>query len=101
VQIVNGYLCMNCCDVDKAREGKDPHQSNDQIQKQLDQRLHPLAARNFGPDTLFGGSLAQSGGGNAANGKSGDGPNAASSQTGSTPLSQAANGAAPGFNVVV
>jgi len=23
MQIVNGYICMNCCDVDKARLGPD------------------------------------------------------------------------------
>jgi hypothetical protein len=35
MQIVNGYICMNCCDVDKARLGQDPHQQANQIQKQL------------------------------------------------------------------
>jgi len=101
VQIVNGYLCMNCCDVDKAREGKDPHQSSDQIQKQIDQREHPLAPRNFGADAIFGGLLAQVDGGNAANGKNGDGSNASRSQTGSGPLAQGANSSASGLDVIV
>jgi hypothetical protein len=35
MQIVNGYICMNCCDIDKARLGQDPHQQANQIQKQL------------------------------------------------------------------
>jgi hypothetical protein len=39
MQIVNGYVCMNCCDVDKARLGQDPHQSADQVKKQIEQRL--------------------------------------------------------------
>lgn len=101
MQIVNGYLCMNCCDVDKAREGKDPHQSSDQIQKQIDHRLHPLAPRNFGADAIFGGSLAQLDGGNAPNGKNGDGANGSRSQTGSGSLSQGANGSASGFDLIV
>ena len=57
MQIVNGYICMNCCDVDKARLGQDPHQSADQIQKQIDRQLHPMAPQNFGPAVTFGGSL--------------------------------------------
>jgi len=92
VQIVNGYLCMNCCDIDKAREGKDPHQATDQIQKQIDQQLQPLAPRNFGPDAIFGGSLAPLNGGN--------GPNASGLQTGSTPP-QAASGSRSGFDLTV
>ena len=57
MQIVNGYLCMNCCDVDKARLGQDPHQSTDQIQKQIDRQLHPLAPDNFGPAVNLSESL--------------------------------------------
>jgi len=99
VQIVNGYLCMNCCDVDKAREGKDPHQATDQIQKQVDQRLQPLAPRNFGPDAIFGGSLAPLNGGNGADHTNGDGSNAPRPQTGGGP--QGANGATSGFDLTV
>lgn len=61
MQIVNGYVCMNCCDVDKARLGQDPHQSTDQVQKQIDRELHPLAPGNFGPAVTFGGSLQSAG----------------------------------------
>src|SRR5579863_6346291 len=57
MEIVNGYICMNCCDVDKARLGQDPHQSADQIQKQIDRQLHRFAPENFGPAVTFGGSL--------------------------------------------
>jgi hypothetical protein len=101
VQIVNGYLCMNCCDVDKAREGKDPHQWSDQIQKQIDQRLHPLAPRNFGADAVFGGSLAQLNGGNPTTNTNGDGPGASRPQTGSRPPSQGTNGSASRFDLIV
>jgi hypothetical protein len=38
MQIVNGYICMNCCDVDKARLGQDPHQ-------QANQRIGSVIAR--------------------------------------------------------
>jgi hypothetical protein len=57
MQIVNGYLCMNCCDVDKARLGQDPHQSTNQIQKQIERKLDKLAPANFGLAVTFGGSL--------------------------------------------
>ena len=57
MQIVNGYICMNCCDVDKARSGQDPHQQTNQIQKQLKQRIDPAASARFGPAVTFGGSL--------------------------------------------
>ena len=93
MQIVNGYLCMNCCDVDKAREGKDPHQSTDQIQKQIDQQLHPLAPRNFGPDAIFGGSLTPSDGGN--------GPNPSGLQPRNTLTSQSAGGSTSGLDLTV
>lgn len=101
MQIVNGYLCMNCCDVDKAREGKDPHQSTDQIQQQIDQKLHPLAPRNFGPDAIFGGSLTPSDGGNGANHTNGNRSNASGLQTGSGPTSQGVGGATSGFDLIV
>jgi hypothetical protein len=57
MQIVNGYVCMNCCDIDKARLGQDPHQSADQLKKQVEQRLDPLATKKFGPAVTFGGAL--------------------------------------------
>jgi len=57
MQIVNGYICMNCCDVDKARLGQDPHQSADQLKKQIEQRLDKSASGNFGPAVTFGGAL--------------------------------------------
>jgi hypothetical protein len=67
MQIVNGYICMNCCDVDKARLGQDPHQQANQIQKQLKQLLDkPAAARND-PAVTFGGSLQRSANSSAAN----------------------------------
>jgi hypothetical protein len=55
--IVNGYICMNCCDIDKARLGQDPHQSTNQIQKQLERHLDKLSPANFGPAVTLGGSL--------------------------------------------
>jgi hypothetical protein len=77
MQIVNGYICMNCCDVDKARLGQDPHQQTNQIQKQLKQLIDPLqkqlkrlvdpsASARLGPAVTFGGSLQASAEGNAA-----------------------------------
>jgi len=101
VQIVNGYLCMNCCDVDKAREGKDPHQATDQIQKQIDQQLQPLAPRNFGPDAIFGGSLTPLGGGNGANPTNGNGSNASGLQAGSRATSQGGSSSTSGFDLTV
>ena len=49
MQIVNGYICMNCCDVDKARSGQDPHQQTNRIQKQLKLLIDPLASARLGP----------------------------------------------------
>jgi hypothetical protein len=66
MQIVNGYICMNCCDVDKARLGQDPHQQTNQIQKQLKQLLDKPASARHDPAVTFGGSLQQSANGNAA-----------------------------------
>jgi hypothetical protein len=63
MQIVNGYICMNCCDVDKARLGQDPHQSADTLKKQIEHRLDKLATGKFGPAVNFGGSLQPSGDG--------------------------------------
>jgi hypothetical protein len=57
MQIVNGFVCMNCCDVDKARLKQDPHQSTDQVQKQIDRHLDNLAPSGFGPAVTFGGTL--------------------------------------------
>ena len=56
MQIVNGYICMNCCDVDKARSGQDPHQQTNQIQKQLKQIIDPPASPRLGPAVTFGGA---------------------------------------------
>ena len=56
-EIVNGYICMKCCDVDKARMDEDPHRSTNQIQKELDRHIDKLATANFGPAVTFGGSL--------------------------------------------
>lgn len=67
MQVVNGYICMNCCDVDKARLGQDPHQQTNQIQKQLKQLLDPpSSARLGGPAVTFGGSLQAPADGSAA-----------------------------------
>jgi hypothetical protein len=67
MQIVNGYICMNCCDVDKARMNEDPHQSSNQIQKVLDRHLDKLSPANFGPAVTLGASLQTTTGGSAAN----------------------------------
>jgi hypothetical protein len=66
IEIVNGYICMNCCDVDKARMNEDPHQSTNQIQKELDRHLDKLAPANFGPAVTLGGSLQATATGGAA-----------------------------------
>ena len=66
MQIVNGYICMNCCDVDKARSGQDPHQQTNQIQKQLKQLIDPPASARLGPAVTFGGSLQAPADSNAA-----------------------------------
>jgi len=79
MQIVNGYICMNCCDVDKARLDQDPHQSADQLKKQIEQRLDNLASGNFGPAVTFGGTLEA----NSANGAGGvNGSPSTTEQTG-------------------
>jgi hypothetical protein len=67
MQIVNGYICMNCCDVDKARMNEDPHQSTNQIQKVLDRHLDKLSPANFGSAVTLGGSLQTTTVGSAAN----------------------------------
>jgi hypothetical protein len=66
--IVNGYICMNCCDIDKARLGQDPQQSTDQLQKQLKRHIDRLDPANFGPAVTFGGSLQGPAAGNGAEG---------------------------------
>ncbi len=66
--IVNGYICMNCCDIDKARLGQDPHQTTNQLQKQLERHIDPLDRANFGPAVTFGGSLQGPSAGNDAGG---------------------------------
>ena len=69
LEIVNGYLCMNCCDVDKARLGQDPHQSTNQIQKNLERDAKRDLANSpaagapvsgFGPSVIRSGALANS-----------------------------------------
>jgi hypothetical protein len=88
MQIVNGFVCMNCCDIDKARLGQDPHQSTDQVQKQIDRYLGNRAPSGFGPAVTFGGTLQAT-----ATGASGDAPTTAggrqSSQTGNTSAASA------------
>jgi hypothetical protein len=66
--IVNGYICMNCCDIDKARLGQDPQQSTDQLQKQLKRHIDRLDPANFGPAVTFGGALRGSPAGSGADG---------------------------------
>jgi hypothetical protein len=66
IEIVNGYICMNCCDVDKARMNEDPHQSANQVQKKLAQHFDKLAPANFGPAVTLGGSLQAPAAGSAA-----------------------------------
>jgi hypothetical protein len=85
MQIVNGYICMNCCDVDKARLGQDPHQQTNQIQKQLKELFDSSASAGPGAAVTFGGSLqATASGDSAASGGSpqeaqaSDGPSASS-----------------------
>ena len=57
MEIVNGYICMNCCDVDKARMNQDPHQSTSQIQKEIARHFDKLALASFGPAITLGGAL--------------------------------------------
>jgi hypothetical protein len=64
--IVNGYICMNCCDIDKARLGQDPQQTTDQLQKQIERHIDRLDPTNFSPAVTFGGSLNGLGTGNGA-----------------------------------
>jgi len=78
MQIVNGYICMNCCDVDKARLGQDPHQQTNLIQKQRKQVIEGAASMRLEPAVTFSGALA----GTANNGTAG--------AHGSTPASSAA-----------
>ena len=86
--IVNGYICMNCCDIDKARLGQDPQQSTDQLQKQLKRHIDRLDPANFGPAVTFGGSLQ---GSSAENGTDGNGASSAGTsqitQNSTTPAS--------------
>src|SRR6202167_3141585 len=90
--IVNGYIAMNCCDIDKARLGQDPQQSTDQLQKQLKRHIDRLDPANFGPAVTFGGSLQVPSAGNGAdvNDSDGNGANTAGTpqiaQTSPTPI---------------
>ena len=77
MQIVNGYICMNCCDVEKARLGQDPHQQANQIQKQLKELFDSPASAGIGPAVTFGGSLQVTGSSGAvASNNSSGGPQA-------------------------
>jgi hypothetical protein len=66
IEIVNGYICMNCCDVDKARMNEDPHQSTNQVTKDLARHLDKTAPAAFGPASILGGSLRAAATGSAA-----------------------------------
>ena len=85
MQIVNGYVCMNCCDVDKARLGQDPHQSADQLKKQIEQRLDNSSSGAFGPAVTFGGAL-QPGDASGGSGSSNSPPTTAMAQSSSVNL---------------
>jgi hypothetical protein len=91
MQIVNGYICMNCCDVDKARLGQDPHQQTNQIQKQLKDLFDKSTPDRHGAAVTLGGSLQTSAIGNPATG-------GGSSSTNPTASGQ---GASPTVNVLV
>ena len=83
--IVNGYICMNCCDIDKARLGQDPQQSTDQLQKQLKRHVDRLDPANFGPAVTFGGSLQATTAADSANALNGQ---PSSSQNVNRPIPQ-------------
>jgi hypothetical protein len=86
--IVNGYICMNCCDIDKARLGQDPQQSTDQLQKELKRHIDRLDPANFGPAVTFGGSLQDPLAGNGAGGNGASTPGASQiAQNSTTPTS--------------
>jgi len=94
MEIVNGYICMNCCDVDKARLGQDPHQSSDQLKKQVERHLDKLAAGNFGPAVMFGGSLQ-------AHNSVGSSSIAAGGQSASAAASTGDSSGPPGFSILI
>ena len=56
ITIVNGYVCMTCCEAAKARKGEDPHKATKEIQNELNKHEKAAAAK-FGPAVVFGGSL--------------------------------------------
>jgi hypothetical protein len=89
--VVNGYICMNCCDIDKARLGQDPQQSTDQLQKQLKRHIDRLDPANFGPAVALGGSLQRP---SAESGAGGSGASTAGAsqiaQNSTTPTSSSA-----------
>ena len=85
MQIVNGYICMNCCDVDKARLGQDPHQQTNQIQKQLKDLFDKSAPDRRGPAVTFGGSLQTPADSNAAAAIASSQTNPAANGQGSSP----------------
>jgi hypothetical protein len=109
MEIVNGYVCMNCCDVDKARLGQDPHQSTDQLKKQIERHLDKLAAGKFGPSVTFGGSLqttnsadsAASGNGNSTPSNNNGDPGGGAAGDGAQQASAtSASAASPGIDVL-
>jgi hypothetical protein len=57
MEIANGFICMNCCDVDNARAGQVPHQATDQVEKKLDRQLGKSTPADFGLSVTLGGSL--------------------------------------------
>jgi hypothetical protein len=86
--VVNGYICMNCCDIDKARLGEDPQQSTDQLQKQLKRHIDRLDPANFGPAVAFGGSLQGPSAGSGAGGNGASTPDTSQiAQNATTPTS--------------
>ena len=92
MQIVNGYICMNCCDVDKARLGQDPHQSADQLKKQIERHLDKLAAGNFGPAVTLGGSLQRADSGDDATSDNDNGGDTGGGTGGGSASQAASNG---------
>jgi hypothetical protein len=107
MQIVNGYICMNCCDVDKARKGQDPHQSTNQLQKQIERHIDKLSSGNFDPAVSFGGSLqdmtaAPGANGNVANGSNADesGGNGENATSYAPEPGQNGSGSPPSLNVI-
>ena len=82
LNIVNGYVCHNCTDVENAKKGIDPaHPKKDSAA----QSPAKTAATANNPAVILGGALAKA----AA-------PNAAPSISANTPVPALANAAKPG-----